>query len=227
MDPNENNQPSASHPTNWLLGLDKVTAPTFEYLGFKLRDTVKSYLKSKTRERIATRRLEKNALIRHNELLYYSADQFASSFTEIEEAIVAKAIKQIERPLRNTIVRNEMQFDRVIEIMTHALRNEDISYETDTEDLVHQITRSIFDSLIAISVIQHHFHYCQLPHVLYRQNPLIEDDEIDEIMSSEETIERLSEELENEVDDEEGSSFVDHLVALLRDIYNIPEEDIG
>lgn len=76
---------------NWPFGLDKVTSSTFDFLGIKLRDKLRSWLNQKARERALLRRFEKEFLYRHVDLLNYGNDQYAALIANVTRTCSTKA----------------------------------------------------------------------------------------------------------------------------------------
>src|SRR6267142_1173939 len=81
----KNRSPHSGSGTNWLFGLEKLTTPSFDYLGIRLRDKLRAYLTKKARERAVLRKFEKGFLYRHIDLLSYGADQYSAILETIAD----------------------------------------------------------------------------------------------------------------------------------------------
>ena len=80
---------------NWLFGVDKLTAPTFDFLGLKLRDKLRSWLNQKARERALLRRFEKEFLYRHVDLLNYSDDQYVAMLVNVTGIMLGRQYEHL------------------------------------------------------------------------------------------------------------------------------------
>ena len=77
---------------NLLLGLDRLTTPMFEFLGLKLRDTVRTWMSAKAKDRAALRRFEKDFLYRQIDIRNYADDQFTGLLDLIAERMIERHI---------------------------------------------------------------------------------------------------------------------------------------
>lgn len=180
---------------NWTLGLDKLTTPTMEFFGIKLRDTIRSYLNSKARERAAVRKFEREFFIRQSELLYYSADQYASGFSALEAELLDRAFVRFENLVKKIAEEKSIEPMRVLELVKNGVIRTEMPLPTSPEVALYHSAAYILDVLVASYSMQSVFHYCFIPSVIHRQNPSVSDEELDAVMADEATLDQIQEEL--------------------------------
>ncbi len=181
---------------NWLLGADKLTTPTLEFLGFKIRDTIRSYLNSKARERAAVRKFEREFFIRQGDLLYYGADQFALTFPALEKELLDRTFARFESLMKAIAEEGAIDPTRALEVVTSGFIRRELKLESAHEIALFQSAASILDTLVATYSAQVMFHYCLVPSTVHRQDPEVSDDELDALMNNPDTMEQIQEEID-------------------------------
>src|SRR6266404_5251469 len=101
--------------TNWLLGLEKLTTPSLEYVGIKIRDKLRAWLNEKARERALLRRAEKETLYRQLDLLNYGADQYAAVLENSLEVLLEQHFRTVGPLVRLAVTHYNIAPDRAFE----------------------------------------------------------------------------------------------------------------
>ena len=192
---NEPTEKAPSSPPNWLFGLDKLTGPTMEYFGIAIRDTLKSYLNAKRRERAALKAQEKEFYIRQAGLLDYGADQFALSMPILREAALEKSLNRFEDFVARIATAQLVDPKRAIDLVSAGLRREDVDLSDPAELGLYHLAGGIMDMLTTDYSTRLNFHLCFCPSVAHRQTPDVSDDDLDGLLNNPETIDKIGSEL--------------------------------
>ena len=179
-----------------MLGVDKLTTPTLEFLGIKIRDSVRSYLNSKARERAAVRKFEREFFVRQAELLSYGADQFALGFEKLESELLDRAFVRFEALMKSIAEGKAIEPLRALDIIACGVARKEMSLATAHEVAVYHSAAALLDVLVATYSMQGVFHFCFVPSIIHRQDPAVSDETLDGIMNTPETLEQIQDELE-------------------------------
>ena len=104
-------------------GSAKLTSPTFEYLGFKLRDTIRSWMSSKVKERAALRRAEVGFLYRQLDLLDYGNDQYAAYLESMTKVMLDRHFDVITPLAKQVVAERKIPPERSMEILHAGLQS--------------------------------------------------------------------------------------------------------
>jgi hypothetical protein len=112
---------------NWLLGLDKLTAPTFDFLGIKLRDKLRAWLTQKARERALLRRFEKGFLYRHVDLLDYGDEQYAAMLTNMGPIMLERQYAYVAPLVRFAVTEYKIPPDRAFDLVLMGFQHDEVT----------------------------------------------------------------------------------------------------
>lgn len=167
-----------------------------EFFGIKLRDTIRSYLNSKARERVMVRKFEREFFIRQSELLHYGADQYASSFSALEAELLDRAFARFESLVKKICEEKSIEPLQVLELVKNGIIRTDMPLHTSQEVALYHSAAYILDVLVGSYSMQSIFHYCFIPSVIHRQDPSVSDEALDDVMADEATPTQIQEELD-------------------------------
>jgi hypothetical protein len=173
---------------------DKLFVPTLEVIGIKLRDTVRSYLSAKTKERVAIRKVERETLERQIELTAYGFDQFEFTFDPLESLIIERSLERMGPIVKKLAADTDIL--RVLAVIHHGMNHrEDVIITTADEMALYQIARGILDQLIVVRSLKLTFSFSMLPSEIFRTKPDVSDELLDLAMSAKDTLPKLKENL--------------------------------
>ena len=181
------NDSKSSGGTNWTLGLDKLTTPTLEFLGLKIRDTVRTYLNSKVRERAAMRKFEREFFVRQSELLSYGSDQYALTFVGLEIELLDRAFVRFEAVVTRIAEEHAVDPIRALEVTFSGFARKELRLASAHEVAIYHAAAALLDTLVTTYSAQAIFHFCFIPSTVHRQHPLISDEDLDAIMEAPDT----------------------------------------
>jgi hypothetical protein len=178
---------------NWLFGLDKLTSPTFDFLGIKLRDKLRAWLNQKARERALLRRFEKDFLYRHLDLLNYGNDQYAAMLANVGGIMLERQLVYIAPLVRSAVIEHKIPPDRAFDCIMNGFQHESLMPTlTGGELILYSAAASVFDSLLVAQVAQMVFQFAHIPSGVHLENPKVSDTDIEQLMQDEATLHSVS-----------------------------------
>lgn len=183
---------------NWLFGLDKLTAPTFDFLGIKLRDKLRAWLNQNARERALLRRFEKDFLYRHIDLLNYGNAQFSAMMSNASALMVERQFQNVAPVVKYAVVECGVPPDKAFDAVMKGFRSgpEEPLTLTGGEGLLYSAAASTFDVLLSFQIAQMLFHYSHAGSAFHLENPDAPDEIIERFMQDETTLHAISEAME-------------------------------
>jgi hypothetical protein len=186
----EKNQNSNSSP-NWLLGLDKLTTPSFDYVGLKLRDKLRAYLNENARDRAMLRRFEKEFLYNQIDLLNYGADQYAAYLETMGGTMLQRHFQTLLPVVRFAVLDFKIQPERAFECILAGFSRENIKL-SGGELILFSAAAGAMDIILTLQVAKLMFQLANVPSSVHLQNPNITNEQIEVIMQDEATMAALS-----------------------------------
>jgi hypothetical protein len=192
--------------TNWLVGVDKITTPTFEFIGFRIRDKLRTWLSQKARERVVLRRLEQEVLYRQVDLVNYGCDQFIASLDVSLELMLARHFETITPLIAAAVSAHQLKPERALECLAagHTSKWADTSALNLGELVLYTLGASVLDLAISFYCVRLMCHYTQVPAMVQLNDPEITDEDVDEVMQDEKTFETVAEAVKVTEADMEG-----------------------
>ena len=180
---------------NWLLGLDKLTSPTFDFLGIKLRDRLRSWLYQKARERALLHRFEKGFLYRHVDLLNYGDDQYAAMLANVTGVMLERQYENIVPLVHFAVAEFKIPPERAFECVLKGFERSPITL-TGGERILYSAAAGVLDILILIQAAQMLFQWVHIPSAFHLENPGASDEAIENLMQDAATLKAVSDAME-------------------------------
>ncbi len=214
------------------LGIGKLTSPTFEYLGFKLRDTIRSWMSSKVKERAALRRAEVGFLYRQLDLLDYGNDQYAAYLESMTKVMLDRHFDVITPLAKQVVAERKIPPERSMEIFMQGFSQlyEDLEGQVQQRErpkleggelILYTLGSGVLDVALAIQSAKMLFHFTHMPAAVHLTQPDVPDEVLEQIMGEEDILKQISEGMETDTFD-----FSKRFVRFLHDAYNIPFDEV-
>jgi hypothetical protein len=194
---------SKSGGTNWLMGLDKLTTPTLDYFGIKIRDSLRVWLNEKARDRALLRRFEKEFLYRQIDLLNYGSDQFGAMLEKLSAVMLERQFQNVSMLVSHAVkecnLPSEKAFAAVMEVLetrSDKTKSDEANNLTSGEVVLKVAVLTVFDTMLTFQVVQMLFHYCQTGAAFHQLNPDVTDEKIESLMQDDKTMQAISDAME-------------------------------
>jgi len=205
-----------------LFGLDKLTAPTFDFLGIKLRDKLRAWLNQKARERALLRRFEKDFLYRHVDLLNYGDDQYAAMLTNMSGVMLERQLAYITPLVRFAVTGFKVQPERAFDCVLKGFEHDAVTLTSLTggELILFSAAAGVLDVLLTIQTAQMLFQFTHIPSAFHLENPDAPDAAIEQLMQEESTLQAVSDAM-----DPAGAEIAKLFAKTLSEAYGQPFDE--
>jgi hypothetical protein len=207
--------------TNWTLGLDRLLAPSFDLLGIRLRDKLRHFLSSKTRERVLLRQVKQEYLVRQIELRDFGADYFFRIIENGEQLLVEQHLDLVRPTIEFAIREGKISPNRALECLASGLTFKEAPPDN-FERILHTASGSVTNLILGFHVTKIFFHFSHFAAAAYAQTPTLTDEQLDELLEDPKTLDALSDSVT--VSDSDVAVRFGKLVA---DIFGIPWESVA
>ena len=214
------------------LGIGNLTSPTFEFLGFKIRDTIRGWMSAKSKERAALRRAEKAFLYRQLDLQAYGNDQYASCLEGIGAVMMDRHFSLITPLMRQIVNNHQIPPERTMEIFMHGFTELDKDMEAHAHNrerpkleggelILYTLGAGLLDVALSVQSAKMLFHFTYMPAALHSNRPDVPDDVLDQMMQDHGLLKDISDQMETDTFD-----FTKRFVRLLHDAYGLPFDEL-
>jgi hypothetical protein len=182
-----------AHGPNWLLGVDKLTTPTFDFLGVKLRDKLRTWMAKTARERATIRRFEKEFLYRHMDLRGYGAVMYEGMLENMVPILLERQFEVIKPLIIFAVTEHQIPPERAFEVLLQGVDSgPQATNLTGGELILSSAAASVLNSLIAVHTATLMFRYTHLPLAVHIEYPDMTDEEFEILMQDPATLQGIS-----------------------------------
>ena len=194
----------------------------FEFLGLKLRDTVRTWMSAKAKDRAALRRFEKDFLYRQIDIRNYADDQFTGLLDLIAERMIERHISTFKPLMKHGAEFYKVPPERALECIVAAFTHEEEPpCELSAGEMIFRtIGLAGMDTLLQIHMTEIVFALTRSPILAHMDNPEITDDQLDALLQNEEFREQMSPDI-----GWAPVALARGTVKCLRDAYGLPLDD--